>query len=212
MNRFDMLMGRDGRRMRNARGQYTSRRDMTGRGYREQYPDYNYGRDREHEYLGPEYPNRDKERMRDGHHMYPFELAGRFGYEEEYDPYREEMMYGRGRDYNRGYDYAGGEMLSDRDLMEWSKRLLGEVEEKDKAFFKYENIEKKAKDMGIKFDKFSLDEFYVVVLMQFTDYYKTLGTANMDIYLRLAKDWLCDEDVAMKYGEKLAAYYDYVVE
>lgn len=206
MSRFEMM--RDMARMRNSRGQfmrdgrnpYGSRGGyITSRDPRRRDREYRELREDEHEYLGPEYPNRDRERMRDGHHMYPFELMGRVGYEEEvYDPYYR--------------DYRGAEMLSDRDLMDWSKRLLAEVEEKDKAFFKYENIEKKAKEMGIQFDKFSFDEFYTTVLMMFTDYCKTLGTANLDIYLRLAKDWLCDDDVAMRYGEKLASYYDYVVE
>lgn len=210
MARGRMGMGRrDGRNPYGSRGGYITsrdprRRDREGREYRED----------EHEYLGPEYPNREK--MRDGHYMYPFELSGRFGYEQEFDPYCEEMMYdysrGRGRDYNYGYDYRGGDMLSNRELMDWSQKLMQEIDEKDKGFFKYDNIEKKAKEMGVQFDKFSFDEFYTAVLMIFTDYCKTLGTANLDIYLRLAKDWLCDDDVAMKYGEKLASYYDYVVE
>ena len=89
--------------------------------------------------------------------------------------------------------------------------MMKEVEEKDKAFFKYENVEKKAKDMGIQFDKFSFDEFYTTVLMQYTDFCKTLGTANMDTYLRLAKDWLQDQDSELKNSEKLYAYYYYVV-
>ena len=70
----------------------------------------------------------------------------------------------------------------------------------------------KLMEMGLKFDKFTMEEFMVTALMMYTDYCKTLGTANMEIYLRLAKEWLCDEDVAVKYGEKLATYYDYIVE
>ena len=46
-------------------------------------------------------------------------------------------------------------------------------------------IRKRANEMGIKFDKYSFEEFYVVVLMKYTDHCKTLGTANMDIYLKL---------------------------
>lgn len=34
----------------------------------------------------------------------------------------------------------------------------------------------------------------------------------MDIYLKLAKDFFEDPDTAVRYGEKLAAYYDYIVE
>lgn len=200
---------RDGRNPYGSRGGYVTSRDPRRRDRMHGMEDYNYSRGRDYEYEGPEYPNRDMTMRRDGHY-YPFEITGKMGYEEEmFDPYYQDMMH----DYARGSgrDYAGAEMLSNRELMDWSQKLMKDVEEKDKAFFKYENIEKKAKDMGIQFDKFTFDEFYLVCLMMYTDYCKTLGTANMDTYLRLAKDWLCDEDVAMRYGEKLSTYYDTVV-
>lgn len=38
------------------------------------------------------------------------------------------------------------------------------------------------------------------------------GTANMDIYLKLAKDFFEDPDTALRYGEKLATYYYDIVE
>lgn len=200
---------RDGRNPYGSRGGYVTSRDPRRRDRMGRMEDYNYSRSRDYEYEGPEYPNRDMAMRRDGHY-YPFEITGKMGYEEEmFDPYYQDMMYDYAR--GRGRDYAGAEMLSNRELMDWSQKLMQDVEEKDKAFFKYENVEKKAKDMGIQFDKFSFDEFYTTVLMMYTDYCKTLGTANMDTYLRLAKDWLCDEDVAMRYGEKLASYYDNVV-
>lgn len=199
---------RDGRNPYGSRGGYISSRDPRRRDRMSGMSDYARGRD--YGYEGPEYPNREREeRMyRDGHY-YPFEITGKMGYEEEmYDPYYQDMMY----DYRgRGRDYAGAEMLSNRELMDWSQKLMQDVEEKDKAFFKYENVEKKAKDMGIQFDKFSFDEFYLVCLMMYTDYCKTLGTANMDIYLKLSKDWLQDQDSELKNSEKLYAYYYYVV-
>lgn len=199
---------RDGRNPYGSRGGYITSRDPRRRDRMSGMSDYARGRD--YGYEGPEYPNREREeRMyRDGHY-YPFEITGKMGYEEEmYDPYYQDMMY----DYRgRGRDYAGAEMLSNRELMDWSQKLMQDVEEKDKAFFKYENVEKKAKDMGIQFDKFSFDEFYTTVLMQYTDFCKTLGTANMDTYLRLAKDWLQDQDSELKNSEKLYAYYYYVV-
>lgn len=199
---------RDGRNPYGSRGGYISSRDPRRRDRMSGMNDYARGRD--YGYEGPEYPNKEREeRMyRDGHY-YPFEITGKMGYEEEmFDPYYQDMMY----DYRgRGRDYAGAEMLSNRELMDWSQKLMQDVEEKDKAFFKYENIEKKAKDMGIQFDKFSFDEFYLVCLMMYTDYCKTLGTANMDIYLKLSKDWLQDQDSELKNSEKLYAYYYYVV-
>lgn len=199
---------RDGRNPYGSRGGYITSRDPRRRDRMSGMSDYARGRD--YGYEGPEYPNREREeRMyRDGHY-YPFEITGKMGYEEEmFDPYYQDMMY----DYRgRGRDYAGAEMLSNRELMDWSQKLMQDVEEKDKAFFKYENVEKKAKDMGIQFDKFTFDEFYIATLMVFTDFYKELGTANMDVYLKLGKAWLADEDSELKYGMKLSAYYDYVV-
>ena len=202
---------RDGRNPYGSRGGYVTSRDPRRRDRMGRMEDYNYSRGRDYEYEGPEYPNRERdERMyRDGHY-YPFEITGKMGYEEEmFDPYYQDMMHDYAR--GRGRDYAGAEMLSNRELMDWSQKLMKDVEEKDKAFFKYENIEKKAKDMGIQFDKFTFDEFYLVCLMMYTDYCKTLGTANMDIYLKLSKDWLSDEDVSMRYSEKLSTYYDTIV-
>lgn len=210
MNRpFMPRMMRDGRNPYGSRGGYVTSRDPRRRDRMGRMEDYNYSRGRDYEYEGPEYPNRDMAMRRDGHY-YPFEITGKMGYEEEmFDPYYQDMMHDYAR--GRGRDYAGAEMLSNRELMDWSQKLMKEVEEKDKAFFKYENIEKKAKDMGIQFDKFSFDEFYLVCLMMYTDYCKTLGTANMDIYLKLGKDWLQDQDSELKNSEKLYAYYYYVI-
>lgn len=160
----------------------------------------------------------------------PFEVRGTWtkgGYmadygSRDYADYNDYDDYDDYNDYNdyeddyrqeyRGDYHKKPQMLNDRELMDFSKRLLEEVDEKEKHMFKLESIEKKAKELGIKFEEFTMEEFYTVVLMMFTDYRKTLGTSSMDVYLRLAKDWLCDEDTAVQYGEKLATYYDYVVE
>ena len=164
----------------------------------------------------------------DGHYE-PIEIMGRFngyyGGAEDYARGMREQDYNYGRDYGYmpyppymmdygyGRDYAQGEKyLSDKDLKMWADKLMRDVEEKDKQFLSRENIRKRADEMGIKFDKYSFEEFYVVVLMKYTDHCKTLGTANMDIYLKLAKDFFEDPDTAVRYGEKLAAYYDYIVE
>ena len=70
---------------------------------------------------------------------------------------------------------------------------------------------KKAEEMGIKFEMFTPEEFYITTLMMYTDYCKVLGNASLDIYLRLAKAWLMDDDTQVKAGEKLAVYYDEIV-
>lgn len=150
------------------------------------------------------------------HHQVPFEMYGQVdmrGYNQDYgyDFAPRRISGGRYMDY--GYDYGEDEeeVLDDRELMDWSKKLLKEVDHNYKDFFTVDNIEKRAKEMGIDFKDFTFSEFYTTVLMVFTDYNKTLGAGNMDTYLRLAKDWLCDEDAEVQYGEKLAKYYDEIV-
>lgn len=113
--------------------------------------------------------------------------------------------------YDYGYDYGEDEMLSDEELMEWSKELMQEVEPKDKAFFSKDNIKKRAETMNIKFNEFTPEEFYTTTLMVYTDYKDALGTTNLDVYLPIAKSWLMDKDSDIQGGEKLAAYYYYVV-
>lgn len=198
----DMARGRRDYAEDYARG----RRDMAGRDYGE-YGDMARG----------------GRGGRDGHYgrgemYYPIEAMGYFsGYYGGGDYGMDHARGGRGRrtrDYavDYGRDYGESEYLEDEDLEEWAEKLKKEVEEKDKAFFSKENLKKKAQEMGIKFDKFTFEEFMVTALMMYTDYCKTLGTANMNTYLSLAKDWLSDEDIGVKYGEKLAAYYDNIVD
>lgn len=132
--------------------------------------------------------------------------------DEEYYDMRD-RRYEDGRRYGgRGRDYHSHKELDERKLEKFSKKLIKEVEEKDKSYYKMESILKRAEDMGIEFDEFTPYEFYVVVLMMFTDFCKALGTVNPDVYIKLAKYWLCDEDAAVQYGEKLAAYYESIVE
>lgn len=175
----------------------TSRNKYTPRGFDSRESDYEY-RDREYTQSdASQYGDMAmRDRRYDGHYYYPFEVAGRFG-KEHYPMYP---------DYSSGSPY-----LSEKELREWAMRLLQSIDEKYKDTLQKERIVREAEEVGIHFDKFTKDEFYVTVLMMYTDYSKTLGTANLDVYLKLAKDWICDEDVAIKYGEKLAVYHDMIV-
>lgn len=238
MNNYmrDYLMRRrmpDGRNPYGSEGGYVvSRRARgdrrMGRDYANDYP--NRYSDSENQRLNSQ---REEDYVRgrgyDGHYE-PIEIMGRFngyyGGAEDYSRGMREQDYNYGRDYgympyyppymmDYGYDrdYAqGGEYMPDKDIKMWADKLMRDVEEKDKQFLSKENIRKRADEMGIKFDKYSFEEFYVTVLMKYTDHCKTLGTANMDIYLKLAKDFFEDPDTALRYGEKLAAYYYDIVE
>lgn len=197
------------RRRRNSRGQFT-------RDYRMEEDGHHYPRE-EREYYGtygdtPFY-------MRGGE-MYDF--ASRRDYDDygrgrDYarrrDYARGRRDYGYGRDYNYDYgrDYGEDEKLDREEIDEWIEKLLKELSTDEKEMLKMDKVVKRATDLGIKFDKFDEREFYVTTLMVFTDYKQTLGKSNIDLYVRIGKDWLEDPDAEVRYGSKLAAYYDSIV-
>lgn len=233
LDMYMMRRGIDGRNPYGSRGGYVTsrspRRDRMSR-----YPDRDYAREpssrydsRYNDMASSRRPMESDYAMDYGRNVgysgyygnTPFELRSMEDYP-NYD-YYDGRDYARGydRNYDRNYDmrydyrmdYASGYKLEPREIEEWSAKLLREIDDKDKEIIKREKIMKKAEDLGIKFEHFTPEEFYLTVLMMYTDYCKIFGNANIDTYVRMAKDWLCDEDVSMKYGEKLASYYDSVV-
>lgn len=172
--------------------------------------------------------------MRDGRNPYGsrggyvdsanFDMArrGRGRGMRDYDYEMDAAKYGYGRDY-ADYDYDHVDiydmarydrhkksLLDDHTAEMWARELMQEIEPAHQQKFKMDAVMKKAEEMGIRFDKFTPQEFYATVVMLVSDFGKTLGMTNVDIYTRLAKDWLCDPDAGVKYGEKLAAYYHHI--
>jgi hypothetical protein len=161
-----------------------------------------------------------EEEMRgDGHYMHggrqggyePVEFMGYCsGYygspDQDYGDYRY-------RDYGRGYgDYGDyGETLTEQDLDKWNKKLLGKLDERERQMFSKEAIMAKARPMASQMKDFGEKEVYTTTLMMYTDYKKSIGQ-NIDLAVKLAMDWLNDDDVAVKGAEKLAVYYDCIVE
>ena len=135
-----------------------------------------------------------------------------YGYDMRYDM---RGSYGRGgRDYgyDYGYDYGDyGETLTEEELEKWCKKLKGELDEREKQMFSKEVISQKAKSMGKSMEGFGEKELEVTTLMVYTDYKNTIGS-NPDLAIKMAFDWLNDKDVAVKGAEKLAVYYDCIVE
>lgn len=199
----------------NARG----RRDYESNGQsdmaRGDYADMN------RHYIRGDYNNEmDGHYSRGGSTYFPIEAMGTFN---GYYGMPEDYARGGRRDYRSdyrsdyGYDYAGdyGETLSHKEIEKWNKKLMKEVEEKDKQFFSKESISRKAQQMGIKFDKYNEEELAVATAMMYTDYCMALKPfvgANMDVYVKLADAFLNDKDAAVKGGEKLAIYHDCIVE
>lgn len=129
---------------------------------------------------------------------------------------------GRGRgdrgdyDYDYGYDYGGdyGEKLTREEMEHWRKKLDKEVgDEQSKNFFKKENIEQRAKQLGIEMKEFDAEELALASYMLYSDYCDALKPylgSNMDAYIKLGYAFLRDKDSAVKGGEKLALYFDIV--
>lgn len=156
---------------------------------------------------------------RDGHseeYYQPVEFMGKFngyyGVGNEYDYARGRHDYGCGDYHHEAKGRANGAyLLSDEELRKISEDLLRKIDEKDRQFLTKEHIRRKVDEIGIKFERFTFEELYMTMLMLFKDYNKILGTANIDIYPKLARAFLEDDDAAVRYGEKLALYYDYIV-
>lgn len=137
-----------------------------------------------------------------------------FGYDRRSD-YNEEMMDERRRRSSTTGRYMrdGHKQLSEEHLERWTRSLMSELEEKDRQQLKMDTIIRRAKEMGISFEKFSEEELYVTVLMLHTDLAKAFGPSiTMDHWIKGAKAWLCDPDASVRYGKKLATYYENIVE
>lgn len=205
------------------------RYDMNMRGYDRANQNYQDMR------MDGHYPMHGQEQ---GSTYYPIQAMGTF---EGYYGMPEQSDYGRGRDYNydygydmrgnrgsrgRGRDYGDygdyddygyndygdyGETLSEKELEMWNKKLLGQLDEREKQMFSKDAIMQKAKSIGKQMEGFGEKELYTTALMIYTDYKQSIGT-NLDLVVKLAYDWLSDKDVSVKGAEKLAVYYDCIVE
>lgn len=195
-----------------------------GRGDRGDYGNYDMamGQDmRSMDYRGGDYSDM---RRGDGHHYpeqmggqtyYPIEAMGRFnGYwGMPQGDYGYPDMRGR-RDYGYDYGYGDygdyGETLSEKELEHWNKKLMSQLDDREKQMFSKEMISQKAKQMGKPMEGFGEKELEVATLMVYTDYKQSIGQ-NVDLSVKLAYDWLTDKDVKVRGAEKLAVYYDEIV-
>ena len=129
-----------------------------------------------------------------------------------YNPYASDFRSGRDyndyNDYRRDYDMrdgGGSEEKYHEDIKRWAEKL----KKKDRFNIKKEDVINQAKQMGVKFDEFTEDEFYVVYLMMISDF-KTVSN-EFRTYLGMAKEWLMDDDIEVDPSEKLCIYYYEIV-
>ena len=222
--RTDMAM--DGRNPYGSRGGYvmSGRRDrgmMESPRWKSDHELYETEHDsrRSADYGTGEYNPRDSIYNRELYGYYgdtPFEIRRSY-------PMRDyNMDYGRGgrRDYGYDYNYDMdygedyGEKLNKEELEHWRKKLEKEVgDEQSKNFFKKENVEQKAKQMGIEMKHFTAEELSLAAYMLYSDYCKSLKPytgQNMDVFIKMGEEFLNDPDSEVKGGEKLALYHDIV--
>lgn len=187
--------GRDGRNPYGSRGGYVvgSRRDRA--------MDYDYAREDDYNY-----DNRSRGYEDNG---YPFEVRGNIDMARRRNS-RGQFMDGH---YPMPYmmDYAGSTRLSKEELYDWIEDMTNEIEPQYKHLYTKENVEQVANQMQIDFDKFSLLELLASTLIMATDYSKSVGQADINRNVAMGKEFLCDKDAAVMYGEKLAKYYDEIV-
>lgn len=115
--------------------------------------------------------------------------------------------------YDYGYDYGGdyGESLSSEELQKWQHNLMEQLDEREKQMFRKEAIIPKFKQMGIEMKDFNEEELYTITLAQYTDHKQSIGQ-NPDLCIKLARDFMVDQDSNTKGSERVAIYYDTFVE
>lgn len=140
---------------------------------------------------------------------------GRVGYGRDYN-YDRGGYYDGGRMdygyYDRGDDYGDyGETLSDEELEHWNKKLLHQLDERERQMFSKESVMQKIKQMNIPMSGFGEKELYTASLAMYTDHKASIGQ-NLDLAIKLGRDFLVDKDSNVKGAERLAVYYDTFVD
>jgi hypothetical protein len=211
------------------RGDMRMRDGRVIRSYPTMHPQGDYGEDMRR---GGDYGDMRRDYPMDGHYQHGrqsgYEPVEFMGYCQGYAGSPDHGDYRGGRDYgydmrggygrrdygDYGYDYGydyGEDALSKEELKEWEHKLMGELDEREKQMFKREIIIPKFKQMGIEMKDFTEDELYVFTLAKYLDHKHSIGQ-NPDLAIKIAKDNLCDQDIAYQGSMYLMKYFDTFVE
>lgn len=106
------------------------------------------------------------------------------------------------------------ERLTMRDLKHWKKNIKN-FDGTHGGKFSHEEIDRYARQMGIDYEHYNEYELCMTANMIYSDYGQVLGKYLPDhdvrCYIHMAKNFLEDEDTALKGWKKLAKYYDDIV-
>lgn len=97
------------------------------------------------------------------------------------------------RDYES--DYASGEEDYKKELEKWSNKL----KQNDRFNINKEEIIRKAKEMQVKFDEFSEEEFYAIYLWYLSMHRNQFNDPHL--YIKMAKDFLSYKDFKLNPSE-----------
>ena len=164
--------------------------------------DHRYGNDSRTDY---NYDYAERNREYDYRNNYESRNSDYNRYPEQYVEYHRPMYdYGmRNRDYNYDYrmDYDHMEKEYHEELKKWTEKL----KQKDNRIrVNKEQVMRQAKNMNVRFEDYTEEEFYAVYLMMIADYPNV--TNDYNVYLSMAKNWLEDDDVKVKGSDKLCTY------
>ena len=187
----------DGRNPYGSAGGYV--RDYRGNDYAMDYRNDYAERNRGYDYRGnSEY------RMQD--------YARGNQYNGQRDRNNDYAMYGYGmiqpmyNDYRMDYDHMEKEYH--KELEKWIEKL----KQKDNRIrVNKEQIMRQAKNMNVRFEDYTEEEFYAVYLMLISDFPNV--TNDYNVYIGMAKNWLEDKDAKKQGSDKLCTYlYEIVLD
>lgn len=106
------------------------------------------------------------------------------------------------------------ERMDEMEMREWvnsmeAKDMNGNTIKRGEKFTEQQAMDH-AKKIGVKFDKFNEKTYWATLNMLYSMFYSVIGD-NLDLYARLAKAWLCNENEELMGDEKLYGYYCYIV-
>lgn len=186
--------------------------------------DYGYDMERNQDMRSMDYRNGQMNDMGDYGDMH--HMGGRGGYEPvefmgycsgyygaPQGDYGYDMRGRRDYGYDYGYDYGGdyGEALSSEELQKWQKKLMEQLDEREKQMFREEAVIPKFKQMGIEMKDFNEEELYTLTLAKYLDHKHSIGQ-NVDLAIKIAKDDMTDQDAKYVGSEWLCVYFDTFVE
>lgn len=181
---------RDGRNPYGSAGGYV--RDYRGNDYAMGYGNDYSERNREYDY-----------RENSDYRMQDYARGNQ--YNGQRDRNNDYAMYGYGmiqpmyNDYRMDYDHM------EKEYHEELKKWIEKLQKKDNRIrVNKEQIMRQAKNMNVRFEDYTEEEFYAVYLMMIADYPNV--TNDYNVYLSMAKNWLEDDDVKVKGSDKLCTY------